>query len=138
MRYSVFFLLLTALLISNGFQISVAGPELVLTVSIDVAFAEEEGTAIVRMTGEVLDPYDQTVKSAAIFSPNPLVSSGLLVITSISNKPKVQLQLYQIESPKSWQCAMRQKIGTFHPLLRKEMKSIKTSQPKNWYYSQAA
>ncbi len=68
MKYSVFFLLLAALLISNGFQISVAAPELVLTVSIDVAFAEEEGTAIVRMTGEVLDPYDQPVKSAAISS----------------------------------------------------------------------
>jgi len=68
MRYSVFFLLLAGLLISNGFQISVAGPELVLTVSIDVAFVEEEGTAIVRMTGKVLDPYDQPVKSAAISS----------------------------------------------------------------------
>lgn len=68
MRYSIFFLLLAALLISKGFQISVAGPELVLTVSIDVEFVEEEGTAIVKMIGEVLDPYDQPVKSAAISS----------------------------------------------------------------------
>ncbi|MFC1506640.1 hypothetical protein ACFLQ6_06180 [Thermoproteota archaeon] len=68
MRYSIFFLLLAALLVSNGFQISVAGPELVLTVSIGVEFAEKEGTAIVKMTGEVSDPYDQPVKSAAISS----------------------------------------------------------------------
>ncbi len=68
MRYSVFFLLLAALLVSNGFQISVAGPELVLTVSIAVELVEKEGTAVVRMTGEVLDPYDQAVKSAAISS----------------------------------------------------------------------
>ncbi len=68
MKYSIFFLLLAALLVSKGFQISVAGPELVLTVSIDVEFVEEEGTAIVKMTGEVLDPYDQPVKSAAISS----------------------------------------------------------------------
>jgi len=68
MRYSVFFLLLAALLVSNGFQLSVAGPELVLTVSIAVELVEKEGTAVVRMTGEVLDPYDQPVKSAAISS----------------------------------------------------------------------
>jgi hypothetical protein len=68
MRYSIFFLLLAALLVSKGFQISVAGPELVLTVSINVEFAEKEGTAIVKMTGNVLDPYDQPVKSAAISS----------------------------------------------------------------------
>jgi uncharacterized membrane protein len=68
MRYSVFFLLLAALLVSNGFQLSVAGPELVLTISIAVELVEKEGTAVVRMTGEVLDPYDQPVKSAAISS----------------------------------------------------------------------
>ena len=66
MRYSVFFLLLVALLVSNGFQVSVAGPELVLTVSIDVSFVEEKGTAMVRITGKVLYPYYQPVKSAAI------------------------------------------------------------------------
>ncbi|WP_455368369.1 COG1470 family protein [[Eubacterium] cellulosolvens] len=68
MKYSIILLLLAVLLVSNGFQSSVSGPELVLTVSIKVEFPENERTAIVRMTGKVLDPYDQPVKSAAISS----------------------------------------------------------------------
>jgi len=86
MRYSVFFLLLAALLVSNGFQISVAGPDLVLTVSIDVEFVEIEGTAIVRMTGEVLDPYDQPVKSAAISSQLTDPSKTSLHISLVYSK----------------------------------------------------
>ena len=68
MKYGILILILAILLFSNGSQISIAGPELVLTVSINVTFVEEEGTAIVKMTGEVLDPYDQPVRSASISS----------------------------------------------------------------------
>lgn len=68
MRFSIILLLLAVLLVSIEFQSSIAGPELVLTVSIQVEFLENERTAIVRMTGKVLDPYDQPVKSASISS----------------------------------------------------------------------
>ncbi|WP_455278065.1 hypothetical protein [[Eubacterium] cellulosolvens] len=68
MRYGIILLLLAVLLGSYGFHSSVAGPELVLSVSIKVEFPENETTAIVKMTGKVLDPYDTPVKSAAISS----------------------------------------------------------------------
>jgi hypothetical protein len=68
MRYSIILLLLAVLLVSSEIQSSVSGPELVLTVSISVEIQENERTAIVRMSGKVLDPYDQPVKSAAISS----------------------------------------------------------------------
>jgi hypothetical protein len=68
MRYSILLLLLVVLLVSGEIKSSVSGPELVLTVSIKVEFPENETTAIVKMTGIVLDPYDHPVKSASISS----------------------------------------------------------------------
>ena len=61
-------LLLSLILISAHLQSSIAAPQLVLTVSLNVQYGEKEGESTVTVTGKVVDPYNQTVQGAAISS----------------------------------------------------------------------
>ena len=61
-------LLLSLILVSAHLQSSIAAPQLVLTVSLDVQYGEKEGESTVIVTGKVVDPYNQTVQGAAISS----------------------------------------------------------------------
>lgn len=61
-------LLLLLILVSAHLQSSIAAPQLVLTVSLNVQYGGQEGVTIVTVTGKVMDPYNQTVQGAAISS----------------------------------------------------------------------
>ncbi len=66
MKLSLLLLLLAVLSVTAYVESSLAAPQLVLTVAVNVQKGDKEGTMVVRVTGKVMDPYNRTVDGAAI------------------------------------------------------------------------
>jgi len=66
MKLSLLLLLLAVLSVTAYAESSLAAPQLVLTVAVNVQKGDKEDTMVVRVTGKVMDPYNRTVDGAAI------------------------------------------------------------------------
>jgi len=66
MKLSLLLLLLAVLSVTACVESSLAAPQLVLTIAVNVQKGDKEDTVVVRVTGKVMDPYNRTVDGAAV------------------------------------------------------------------------
>jgi hypothetical protein len=66
MKLSLLLLLLAVLSVTAYVESSLAAPQLVLTIAVNVQMGDKEGTMVVRVTGKVMDPYNRTAGGAAV------------------------------------------------------------------------
>jgi len=66
MKLSLLILLSAVLSVTAYVESSLAAPQLVLTVAVNVQKGDKEGTMVVRVTGKVMDPYNRTVDGTAV------------------------------------------------------------------------